>query len=205
MSSIGLIVLAAGASARLGRPKQLLPIAGCSLLRHAARTALSSICRPVVVVLGAQARLLEKELHDLPVAAIRNPLWETGIGSSICAGLRTLPASELLAVIFMVCDQPMVSPELLNRLAAVHQNAAKGIVASEYSGTMGVPALFGRKYFAELAALPPGGGAKSLMVKHQDDLQAVPFPEGALDVDTTEDALRLQNDQGLPNRCSITI
>jgi len=77
-------------------------------------------------------------------------------------------------------------------LAALHQSTGRGIVAAQYAGTMGVPVLFSRPYFAELAALPSPGGAKSLIVKYNQDVAAVPFPEGALDIDTEDDVGRME-------------
>ncbi len=187
MDAIGVIILAAGASARLGRPKQLVPFRGRSLLRHAAETALASARRPVVVVLGAYSGQLEPELNGLPVTRATNPRWESGMGSSIGAGLNAVAAEQLDGVILMVCDQPMISPQLLERLPAVQKTTGRGIVAAEYAGTRGVPVLFCRPYFAELATLPGGQGAKNIIAKYTQDVAGVPFPEGALDIDTAKD------------------
>src|SRR5580692_2476743 len=108
---VALILLAAGPSTRLGQPKQLLPFRGRSLLRHAAETALASSCRPVVVVLGASAERMKSELTDLPVMIAVNSGWESGMGSSIRAGLEALTNGKnadagVGAVVIMVCDQP---------------------------------------------------------------------------------------------------
>jgi molybdenum cofactor cytidylyltransferase len=193
MDAIGVIILAAGASVRLGKPKQLVSFRGRSLLRHAAQTALASACRPVIVVLGADAARLERELNGLPVTRVINSNWERGMSSSIGAGLKAAPVAQTEALILMVCDQPMISPQLLDRLALLHKSTGRGIVAAEYAGTRGVPALFSRPYFAQLAALPSREGAKSIIVKHSHDVAAVPFPEGAIDIDTPADMLRMES------------
>jgi len=113
----------------LGQPKQLLSFRGRSLLRHAAETALASVCRPVVVVLGAFAERLNGELSGLPVTVAMNLQWAEGMSSSIRAGLKALAAESAgpNAVVIMLCDQPLVSAQFLNRLVAVHQSSGKGI------------------------------------------------------------------------------
>ncbi|MGP8236795.1 MAG: NTP transferase domain-containing protein [Limisphaerales bacterium] len=190
-----LIILAAGASARLGRPKQLLPFRGRSLLRHAAETALNSVCRPVVVVLGAFADELQSELAALPVTVAINPAWADGMASSIRTGLREV-ASGPDAVVIMLCDQPLVTAGMLDRLVSVHRGEERGIVASAYEGTSGVPALFSRKYYRELGLLEGDQGAKKIIVKHENDLARISLPEAAFDVDRLEDAARLERNGG---------
>jgi molybdenum cofactor cytidylyltransferase len=187
------MILAAGASTRLGRPKQLLAFRGRTLLRHAAETARASLCRPVVVVLGAFAERLNRELAGLPVTVAMNPQWNEGMSSSIRAGLKALaPEREGPdAVVIMLCDQPLVSAQFLDRLVAVRQTSGKGIVAAEYGGEAGVPALFSRAYFPELAALSGCRGAKPVIARHAKYTERIPLPEAALDIDRQEDVQRL--------------
>jgi molybdenum cofactor cytidylyltransferase len=193
-----LIILAAGGSARLGRPKQLVSFRGRSLLRRAAQTALASDCRPVIVVLGAFARRLKGELGALPLTVATNLQWGLGIGSSIRAGLAALPPGRDApdAVVIMLCDQPLISARFLNRLLAVHHSSRRGIVASEYAGTVGVPALFSRAYYPELAALAADSGAKAVIVKHEKDLERIPLAEAAFDLDRPEDMRRMRDYSG---------
>jgi molybdenum cofactor cytidylyltransferase len=190
-----LIILAAGSSARLGQPKQLLPFRGRSLLRHAAETALGSVCRPVVVVLGARADRLQTELAGLLVTVVLNPTWTEGMASSIRVGLAALASETRVpdAVVLMLCDQPLVTSAMLDHLVNVHRSEARGIVASAYEETMGVPALFSRKYFPELASLVGDQGAKRIIVKHENDLARISLPEAAFDVDRIEEAEWLEN------------
>jgi molybdenum cofactor cytidylyltransferase len=189
-----LSILAAGASTRLGQPKQLLPFRGRSLLRHAAETALASVCRPVVVVLGAGAEQLRNELSALPVTVTLNPAWAEGMASSIRAGLGTVTseANEPDSVVIMLCDQPLITAATLDQLVKVQRTENRGIVACEYEDTLGVPALFSRKYFPELAGLAGDQGARKIIVKHNNSLSRIPAPEAAFDVDRLEQAARLE-------------
>ncbi len=194
MLSIGVIILAAGASTRMGTPKQLLPYGGRSLLRHAAETAITTGCRPIVVVLGSQAQLLLTELHDLPVQTAENPDWEQGMGSSLRTGmqaLRTSAACELDAVLVMLCDQPLVTITHLKSLISTFRETGQLVVASEYNQTSGVPALFSNPLFAELINLTGKEGAKQILQRHRDRMITLPIPEAAIDIDTLEDYRRL--------------
>jgi molybdenum cofactor cytidylyltransferase len=186
---VGLVILAAGASTRLGRPKQLLPYRGRSLLRHAAETAAGSTCRPILVVLGAHAAALAGELSDLPVRAVENPRWPRGMGTSLRAGLEALEAvgPEVGAVVFTLCDQPRLSSATIDSLVRAHRDSGRLIVASEYGGVLGVPALFDRALFGEILALQEASGAKAIIAKRRPDVCGVPFPEGAVDIDTLQD------------------
>jgi len=186
--SIGVILLAAGASVRMGVSKQLLRFQGETLLRRMAKTALV-VSNRVVVALGSQIEILRKEIEHLPVEIVENEDWETGMSGSIKIGLKKLlaDADELEAAIVMVCDQPFVSGELLEKLVVKYKETDSLIVPCEYQNTLGVPALFHRELFPELLALDAQTGAKQLIIKYRTRTAAVPFPEGAFDVDTPED------------------
>lgn len=190
----GLILLAAGASTRLGRPKQLLMFRGRSLLRHAAETALASVCRPVVVVLGSFAARLEIELTALPVTVAMNPAWAEGMASSIRSGLRAMAtgAAGPDSVVIMLCDQPLITDRMLLQLVNAHRSEGRGIVASEYEGALGVPALFSRKYYPELGRLKGDQGARRIIVEHGNDVARIELPAAAFDVDRLEEAERLE-------------
>ncbi len=194
--AIGLILLAAGGSARLGHPKQLLPYKGRTLLRHASVTALGSLCRPIAVVLGAGADQLRPELAGLEVLTVENTDWPQGMGSSIHAGLAALEitAPNLTGVILMLCDQPLIAADHLNALVQMHQNADSPLVASEYGGTHGVPAFFSRALFPELRALKNAQGAKPVIAAHASETIALPLPAGIWDVDTAADYARLRSE-----------
>ena len=156
MSAIGIVLLAAGGSTRLGTPKQLLPYRGKSLLRWAAESAVASACRPIVAVLGASAEPCLRELHDLPIAITVNTDWTEGMGASLQLGLRALltdSTSPLDAVIVMLCDQPLLTVGTLEALVDAYDTTSGRIIASEYGEVTGVPALFHNSLFPELLNL----------------------------------------------------
>jgi molybdenum cofactor cytidylyltransferase len=173
----------------MGRPKQLLPFRGQSLLRRAAAVALDAGCDPVVVVLGAGADRLRGELDGLAVTVAENPVWELGPGTSLRAGLAAAAGAE--AVVVLQCDQPLVDADHVRRLVAAHQSTRSPMAASGYAGTVGAPALFARACFPELRALAPSVGAKQLLARTPDEVAVVPFPDAAVDVDTAEDYVSL--------------
>lgn len=187
--SIGIVILAAGESARMGEPKQLLPFRDTTLLRHAVETAHSIPGAPVIVVLGAHADQIRAELGESSAIVVENSRWPDGMGGSLREGLTTLLAahSEISAAIFLVCDQPLLSATTLSSLVAAYQNTGSAIVASEYGGTLGVPALFARELFPELLALSGSEGARQIIHAHCDRTTSVPFPEGTIDLDTPTD------------------
>jgi molybdenum cofactor cytidylyltransferase len=194
--STAIIILAAGSSTRMGKPKQLLMYGSRTFLRHAAEVAVASVCRPILIVFGAYASQFQSEIDDLPVRSVTNERWAEGMGSSIQVGVRALKAYDrednTEALVLMLCDQPYVRAAVINDLVTAYHANGKGIIASEYSGTLGVPALFGREYFAELAAMSGAAGAKHLIATHTSDVMPVPFPKGITDIDTPEDYRQLQ-------------
>lgn len=188
--SVAAIVLAAGSATRMGAPKQLIQFRGTSLLRRAAETALAAGVDPVVVVLGAHAELVTPELAHLPVQIVTNSGWSAGIGSSIRAGVASLPKS-VDALLIVLADQPLVTPHLLRSLIDEHRSTAAPIVATAYNDTLGVPALFARLHFRDLATLSDASGAKSLIENAGRAAVSVLFPDGAIDIDTPADLLTL--------------
>lgn len=193
-STIGLMILAAGASTRMGTPKQLLAYRGCTLIRYMAEVAIASVCQPIAIVLGANAERIKPEISQLPIQIGENQEWAEGMSASIRVGLEALLAMNpnLDAVAIALCDQPFVSPQTLNQLVEAYHLTGKPIIASEYAGTLGVPALFNRTLFSELMALKSTEGAKKLINKHIHRVFSIPFLEGAIDIDTPKDYDQLQ-------------
>jgi molybdenum cofactor cytidylyltransferase len=188
MNKTGIIILAAGNSSRLGRPKQLLPYQGKTLLSHVVTEALAHL-RPVVVVTGAYQAEIRDSLKGQPVNIVYNPHWETGMVSGIVAGLAEALTidPDLRAMIVAVCDQPYISAELFRSLVEKRAVSGKGLIASLYSETRGTPVLFDYRYFKELSVLSGNAGAKQLLKRYPDDVETVPFPNGGIDIDTEED------------------
>lgn len=185
----GAVILAAGASTRMGRPKQLLPLAGNPLVVHAAEAALASSAWPVVVVLGANAGAIRPSLAKLPVLIAENSAWAEGMASSIRAGVTTLQqfSRALEGVIVALCDQPAFSAAVIARLVAVQRETGAGIVAARYGGRNAAPALFRREHFPVLAALTGEEGARHLLNENTSGLATVDLPDLAVDLDTPED------------------
>jgi len=195
MAGIGAVILAAGASARMSIPKQLLQFRGQTFLRRAASVALEAGCRPVVVVTGANAAACRESLRGFDVLEAENQRWESGMSSSVRVGIEALVTANprIAAIVLMLCDQPFVTRDVIVGLVRAHYETGCSIVASSYGGTYGVPALFGKAHFAELATLEGAAGAKQVIQKHLEKVQLLPFPEGEIDVDTPDDFARLQS------------
>lgn len=189
IENCAIVLLAAGTSARLGSPKQLLLYKGTTLLRHAADTALETGCQSVFVILGANSELLRKELKDKPVSIVENTGWQEGMASSIRCALKHIAGTILRpdCIIFMVCDQPYVTGSLLTRLAEIRKETGKQVVASLYGDKMGTPALFHKSLFPALMELKGDRGAKQLIADNPDKVATIQFPEGITDIDTMED------------------
>ncbi|MEP0914976.1 nucleotidyltransferase family protein [Leptolyngbya sp. GB1-A1] len=151
MSRVGILILAAGASNRLGQPKQLLAYKGKPLIRQMAEVAIQTGCQPIGIVLGAYAETIVPHLANLDIQIIYNEQWESGIASSIRYGLEMVAITPKLdAIVLMVCDQPFVSSDLIHQLINKHRTTNVPIVASEYGEILGIPALFHKALFLEL-------------------------------------------------------
>jgi molybdenum cofactor cytidylyltransferase len=189
VNSCGIVILAGGASTRLGKPKQLLQYHGKTLLNHAVNEAINAKADAVVVILGKNADLFEGEIDKEQVLVVINKDWEEGMASSVRLGLDTLLKIKpyIDAVIFMVCDQPYVSSSVLNELITRQQKTTKQIVTCNYGESIGPPALFHKKYFRELAKLNGDVGAKNIIQQNINDVATIPFPEGKIDIDTEDD------------------
>ena len=190
---IGVIILAAGSSSRMGSPKQTLQFRGNSLLRRAALAALGAGCFPVIVVTGAHAELSRRELDGLDVREVLNTHWETGMASSIRAGVEGLVSAnpDAAAAVLLLCDQPHVTADVIYGLVASHRATGRPVVASTYGGSFGAPALFSRTLFAELMRLDGMSGAKEVIKTHASEAHFLPFHGGEVDVDTPDDFSRL--------------
>jgi len=181
------ILLAAGASTRLGQPKQLVTIDGESLLARSARIAFEGGIDDVFVVLGAHAARFRAHLAHTRCRFAENPRWEQGIATSIVAGVEAaLAHSQPDAVLLLACDQPAVTPFHLLQLQLLADADSPRIAASTYAGHTGIPTVFPQAYFAELIALTGDTGARHLLRTHADSVATLLLAHGELDLDTPE-------------------
>jgi molybdenum cofactor cytidylyltransferase len=193
--SIAAIVLAAGASRRLGQPKQLLMHDGETLLLRAIRLATEAGAAPVIAVLGANSELIRATVDLANSIQVINHRWEEGISTSIHAGLHALDevaldeASPLSAsALILACDQPLLTTNHLHALMEAFAAAAEpSIIASAYAGVLGIPAVFPRIAFPQLRALRGDKGARALLAEPPCPLIAVPFAGGEVDIDEPGD------------------
>jgi molybdenum cofactor cytidylyltransferase len=190
--SIATIILAAGGSTRLGQPKQLLAIQQTTLVRRIVDMALALEAGPVTVVLGGHREQVQPELDQVPVQVVDNLGWQTGLASSIQAGLQSLQPFSFEAFLIVLTDQPYVTTALLQQLVDMYRQTGKGIVACRYGteGHLGVPALFVRRYETEFNQLQGDIGARKLIQQHLEDCAEVLFPQASVDLDTWEDVQR---------------
>lgn len=187
-STCALVLLAAGGSTRMGRPKQLLPVHGQPLLRHVTQLALRASVSPVVVVLGANADVIAPCLDGLSVQIAVNPNWSEGLGSSLRCGMEALLTAvpETEVVIVALADQPALPPEHLAQLIARYCQGGCTAVASKIGQEPVPPVLFDRSWFDRLRTLTGDTGARALLHERAAEVATVPLATNT-DLDTPED------------------
>jgi 4-nitrophenyl phosphatase len=194
LTQIAAVVLAAGASTRFGRPKQLADWQGSPLVMHVVSIAQRAGLAPVVVVLGSHAEAVGAALRGAgpDVETVMNWNWERGLSTSIQTALMALePGVD--AAVFLQCDQPLVTPELLRALTGRFRATEAAIVHPVHAGKRFSPALFARQLFPELARLSGDVGGRELIVAHAGEVERVEVadPDALADVDTPEEYERL--------------
>ena len=172
----------------MGRTKQLLPIKGHTLVRHVVELVLRAAVSPVVVVLGAEEKNIERSLAGLPVRLAVNPNWSEGIGSSLRVGVESALAYApgLQALIIALADQPGLPPEHLDALVARYRHGGCTLVASQTGPARVPPVLFGAEWFPRLRTLAGDAGARDLLRENRPDFATVPLADNT-DLDTHED------------------
>jgi molybdenum cofactor cytidylyltransferase len=185
---IAAIVLAAGGSARMGHPKQLLPVNGRPMIRLVAEAVAAAGLAQVVIVTGAHAGAVRAALAGLPVETVVNETWAEGMSSSVHAGLQAL-RPEIQAVLLVLGDQPALTADLLQSLAAHYRATRAPIVAPFYRGQRGNPVLFDRVLFAELLAVEGDRGGRLVVARHQEQVERVDVQDAAvvMDIDSPQD------------------
>lgn len=192
------IMLAAGGSTRFGQPKQLLDWKGQPFVRAVANTALEAGLSPVIVITGANAEQIEEAVKGLNVTVIRNEEWQSGQGSSIKAGVRSLPPTPPSgAAIFLLADQPQVTSSVLRALVEKHEEGLYPIVAPLVMDQRANPVLFDQVTFSDLLRLEGDVGGRAIF--HKQRVEYLPWHDDRLllDVDTPEMYQRLISDETL--------
>ena len=186
------VILAAGGSSRFGTTKQLLDWKGKPLVNHAAETALAGGLSPVLIVTGADNRKVTQSLENLPVECVFNPNWEQGQSSSVRTGIEALPPN-MGAVIFLLVDQPFISPRLIQRLIKSHAIKRAPIIHPQVNNERANPVLFDREVFQELSSLEGDTGGRVLFNTFPS--RGVPWENDLIqkDIDTPEDFERLRS------------
>ena len=188
---IAIIILAAGNSSRLGQPKQFLEYNGKSLLKNSVNQALAINEATVIVVSGAENESIERALQDTKAILCHNSDWQSGMSSSIKTGLKKALElyPKITACIISVCDQPFITEHIFMELLLKYKSTDK-IITSYYSETTGPPVLFPKQHFSKLLDLTGNEGAKKIL-NSGEDVIAVNFAKGEIDIDTIEEYQKL--------------
>jgi molybdenum cofactor cytidylyltransferase len=189
-SNIVIIIPAAGASRRIGSPKQLLKWGDSTLISHAIDTAEELGQKEIVLVLGAYYDKIKAEIDNRSIRTLKNEDWENGLGSSIAAGVEYLVKSldTCDAVLILLPDQPLIVPFYLKTMIDKFKVGENQIIATKYgSGKYGVPALFDKKYFEKLRGLTDDRGAQELIKQSAKFVTTVDINPLISDIDTEED------------------
>ncbi len=186
---IKILLLAAGKSVRMGTPKQLLPVAENTLIELAIKTAIKSRIAGVYCVLGANFNKIQAKINDYPVEVIENKDWENGLGKSIAVGSAAIlkKESQTEGIFILLADQPWVDNVYLEKMISTFEDRPDVIIASDYGGFYGVPAIFPKEYFNQLKELDGDNGAKELLNSRKLPIVAVKSPEKLDDIDTPAD------------------
>lgn len=186
---ISAIVLAAGESKRMGRPKQLLEWHGKPLLHHVLESLINSHADEIILVLGHDREWIGKSLPALPIKIVINPDYQSGIASSLRQGLLAMdPRSE--AFLVLLADQPGIGPEVINRVIQGFQHTIpkRGIVRPVFRGSGGHPVLISVKYLQEALQLQGDVGARPILMNHPEDILEIDVDQDVVlkDIDTPE-------------------
>ena len=194
---VAALILAAGASSRMGSPKQLLDWEGRPLVRAAAEVALAARLDPLLVVVGGAQAAVADALAGLPLRIIANPDYAAGQSTSLRAGIAAL-GQDADAVVVLLGDQPFITAAIVERLVAEWQASGAAIVAPTYAGQRGNPVLFAHAVFPELLAVEGDQGARSVLAADRARVRLVAFdnPRPLADIDTPEDYARLREGRG---------
>lgn len=166
--------------------KQLLPLGESTLLEHVIEQAKATAAREIIVVLGANYETIRAEISSKKINIVFNEHWENGLGSSIAAGIKEVKNKEITAALVMLGDQPLIDSEYLEELIDTHREYPSQIIATKYPTSHGVPVIFPKEWFQELAGLNDDKGAKSI-IQQEQYLKVLDPGNKILDLDTPGD------------------
>lgn len=199
ITEYGIIILAAGDSRRMRRPKQLLDFNGQSLVRHAAWTALSTDAAFVMVITGAMHREVSAEIEDLPVIRVKNRFWEEGMASSLRRGILFAQEKKKWkgGLLVMPCDMPFISKALIEKLVRAQDESGLPIAASKNADYLGMPAIFHRSMLGELLALQGDAAPRTMIADQIEFTVPVDFPMALINLDTPADYEKVMEISGM--------
>ena len=190
---IGVVILAAGSSSRLGHPKQLVEFRRKSLLQHSIDTGNALEFGSHLLVLGANSEEIRKKIEPGKFKIIQNNNWEEGMASSLRLGVQRIMEKEIQHILVLLADQPLITTAHLENLVEKHLNEELQATFSKYDDDLGVPAIFSRSLFPKLLGLKGDHGAKKLLYDQDLKYDYVVFEKGNFDVDTIVDVEILKN------------
>lgn len=190
--NIAFVILAAGESKRMGKPKQLILWKGEMLIKHIVRIAKTSCAKDVFVVLGAHSNLIIPYL-DEDVKVLINYNWKKGLASSIVCAMKYFSKldNKYDGIIFSLVDQPLIEEYHYSSLINTFKSCDYSIVATEYDDFAGVPAIFSSKLFSELNQLKGNQGAKKIIRQNITNTFLLKSNNQLIDIDTPEDFKKL--------------
>jgi molybdenum cofactor cytidylyltransferase len=190
--TIAAMILAAGASTRMGRNKVLIEIEGQTLLRRAVLRSLAAGLEPVLVVVGHEAERVRRELHGLACRAVLNPEHARGMSTSLSAGAGALPP-EASAAVVLLADMPLVDEAMIRAVVERHAATGAPLVTARYGEVTAPPTLYARSLFPELLGGEGEGRGREVVRRHRAEAAWVDFAPALLaDVDVPDDLRRLR-------------
>jgi molybdenum cofactor cytidylyltransferase len=187
------VVLAAGESSRMGRPKALLPVDGVRFIERIVTTLKSTRVSEVIVVLGHNPEEMRPKIDDLPITIVINPDYKQGQLSSLIAAVRHIEAApdsgRVDGILVHLVDHPFIDGNLVDLMIEKFIETGKPIVVPTFNGRRGHPVIFSRKLFPEILAAPLEQGAKAVVYAHRDDTLEIPTDHQGvtIDIDTPEE------------------
>ncbi len=199
-ASVIALILAAGASSRMGSPKGLLPWGKSTVLQTIIGQVREAGLENIVLVSGAHHENLLPVAHGEAIRICHHPEWEQGMGSSLARGIECVEGlfPEANAILVLLSDQPFVTSKYLREMLRAHAASPSGMTASHYGDASGVPALFPKAFWEDLKALPPQQGARAFLLKHPDHCQALETGFPLIDIDTPDSYQKALARAGFP-------